>query len=184
MKKQHSIAQIIVILLVCSFVFTSCSNPKKISSNLNISKVESALDIEFTETKEDDGYSYKAKDPHDLYDISYSAIADSEKNVSSITITNKGVDTSYLTDEKTFKELMNTNADDFTRKGLKAAMCALEVMNLMDAFGLDGSTTSKDEAISVLAALFQGEKITVEKWTIEADIDKSGEKVVINAYFG
>ncbi len=181
MKKQHSIAQIIVILLVCSFVFASCSNSKKSSSNLNISKVESALGIEFTETKEDDGYSYKAKDSQNLFDISYSAIADSEKNVSSITITNKGVDTSILTDKKTFEKLMN--ADDFTMKELKAATCALEVMKLMDAFGLDGST-DKDEVISELAALFQGEKITVGKWTIEANVDKSSEIVVINAYFG
>ncbi len=186
MRNKRSVVQIITILFVFSFVFSSCSKSKKSSSNLKFSKVESALSmitldgLEFEETKDGDEYKYTAKDPSSYFDISYSAIADSKKNLSSITITNKDVDTSYLTDKKSFKKLMNES--DFSLIELRAAMCATEVMQLMDVFGIDKSKKS-NEVIDELAALFQGEKITVEKWTIEADVDKSGEKVVIKAYY-
>ena len=185
MRDKRSVVQVISILVVFSFVFSSCSKSKKSSSNLKFAKVESALSmitldgLEFEETKKNDGYKYEAKDPSSYFDIAYSAIADSKKNLSSITITNNDVDTSYLTNTKTFKKLMNES--DFSLVELRAAMCATEVMQLMDLFGSD--KTKKDEVIDELTALFQGEKITIEKWTIEADVDKSGERVVIKAYY-
>ncbi|MBR3032218.1 MAG: hypothetical protein IKH92_04275 [Clostridiales bacterium] len=186
MKKQRQMVQIIVTILVCSFVFSACSKSKK-TSGLKITSIESALSetsldsIKFSKKKSDDGYTFDAKDPSSLYDISYSAVADSKENISSITIINKDVNTSYLTDGDAFKELMKTR--DFRLAELKAAICSMQVMQLEEAFGKDTHSMTENDWISELQPLFQGKKITVGEWTIEAEVDKSGETVVIKAYF-
>ena len=50
-------------------------------------------------------------------------------------------------------------------------------------FGLDDENWTFDKQVEELYQFFNGEEITIDKWTISSTINESAKKVVIDATF-
>lgn len=181
------------ICLVLAFLLVSCnnaSNVKNNASNVKIDALEDALasvfldrERSFEKTKTNSGYSFNYEESSFVCDIECSGIADEKENVSSVTITNNDVDTSILTDFNQLSKTMSKSSDQLSMRDIRAGNCVLEVWLLMDAFGYDSSSETESEAIITASSLFNGETITVGKWTISAEFRLSSNQVVIDASY-
>ncbi len=177
MKKAFSLLMVIIL----SIVMFSCSGLS--TKGIKIQRFEEELSSgnwAFSVEEEGNGYSFDHSENSTVTNIQISGKADKNKNVKTITITNKDIDTSYFSDYSKFENVFSKSAGQMTVADVRVLFCVTQLWSLEKAidpsFKVEDSTL-KDEIMKV-HSFFKGNSIQLKGWTIKSTVDSSGSVVI------
>lgn len=181
MKK--ALATLIIIML--SIGLFSCGSNNGRNNEIKIETFEQELADEgwtFTISEKDGGYSFEHSEESWVSKRLYSGLADKNKNVKSITITNENVDTDYLSSYTKLIKVISKTSDEMTANDIRIAFCLMEFWHLEKAISPASTPNTLTEAyIKEAHSFLKGGTVYLEGWTIKSTVDYSNGTIVITA---
>ena len=148
MKKVMSL---FIVLSTFVVILTSCATAAT-TNGIKIETFEQELssgEWNFSIKEKDDGFPFDYTDNSSVTNITYSGLADKNKNVKSISITNNDIDTDYLSNYSKFKKVFEKSSGQMTIADVRMLTCVLDLWHLKSTINpsLANSSESNDEII-------------------------------------
>ena len=168
----------ILLIISSTLLLFSCVGNKGIKIQ-QFEKELSSGDWPFSIEEENNGYSFSHSENSGVTNIQISGKADKNRNVKTITITNKDIDTSYFSDYSKFENAFSKSASQMTRADVKVLSCVTQLWSLEKAIdpSFKGEGSTQDEIMN-LHSFFKGNSINLKGWTIKSTVDSSGSVVI------